>query len=120
MLPSPCTDMTGNLTRRNFLAAAAAAFVRAQSAPELILDIHQHVLYNGRTKDQLLAHQWEHQITTTVLLPGEGWMLHILGVNRERDGLQAEHPCRFVRFAYANPAESHTRDVLSADNRRGS
>src|SRR5213592_3321612 len=119
MLPSPCTDMTGNLTRRNFLSAAAAAFVRAQSVPELILDIHQHVLYNGRTKDQLLAHQLEHQITTTVLLPGEGWMLPILGGNRECAGFQAEHPGRFVRFACSDPAESRTPDVLRGDIRRG-
>ncbi len=119
MLPSPCRDMTGNLTRRNFLAAAAAAFVRAQSAPELILDIHQHVLYNGRTKEQLLAHQLEHQITTTVLLPGEGWMLPILGGNRECAGFQAEHPGRFVRFACSDPAESRTPDVLRGNIRRG-
>jgi predicted TIM-barrel fold metal-dependent hydrolase len=111
--------MTANLTRRDFLAAAAAAFVPAQRAPEPILDIHQHVLYNGRTKEQLLAHQLEHQITTTVLLPGEGWMLPILGGNRECAAFQAEHPDRFVRFACSDPAESRTPDVLRGNIRRG-
>ena len=111
--------MTANLTRRDFLAAAAAAFLPAQGAPEPILDIHQHVLYNGRTKEQLLAHQLEHQITTTVLLPGEGWMLPILGGNRECAGFQAEHPGRFVRFACSDPAESRTPDVLRGNIGRG-
>lgn len=66
-------------TRREFLAgtglllAGAALPVQAgllsPSAPEPVIDIHQHTDYHGLTTDQLVAHQRTMGITTTILLP---------------------------------------------------
>ncbi len=36
---------------------------------EPIIDIHQHTNYLGRTDDELLAHQYNMGVTTTILLP---------------------------------------------------
>ncbi|HLB90308.1 MAG TPA: amidohydrolase family protein [Terriglobales bacterium] len=84
-----------------------------------LLDLHQHTHYNGRSDTELLAHQAFHRVTTTVLLPGDGWMLSVLGDNASCAALQAEYPERFVRFACANVAESRTPDVLRGNLRRG-
>lgn len=100
-------------------AAVGAALLRVQVADERIIDIHQHVLYSGRTTEQLLAHQTQHRITTTVLLPGEGWMLKVLGGNRDCAAFQAANSERFVRFACADPAESRAIDVLRGNIQRG-
>lgn len=109
--------------RRLFLgrlpALGAAAFLPLQGSGEPILDLHQHVLYNGRTMEQLLAHQKQHRITTTVLLPGDGWMLPVTGGNRECARFQAAHPEGFVRFACSDPAESRAIDVLRGNLQRG-
>ena len=65
------------LSRRQFLAAGSL-FALAASVPgcatleashEPIIDIHQHVLYSGRTNEVLLAHQRAMGISTTILLP---------------------------------------------------
>src|SRR5574341_54644 len=50
----------------------------AQDAPEPILDLHQHTPYNYRPRDLVLAHQDQHHVKSTVILPGEGWMLKII------------------------------------------
>jgi len=63
------------LSRREFLGVAttsllgAASVIGAESAPEPIIDIHQHTNYSGRTNAQLIAHQKALGVTTTVLLP---------------------------------------------------
>ena len=74
------------LSRREFLATSAVAFVGANiafAAPEAepIIDIHQHTNYGGvrdkafkqiqpgRTDEQLTAHQRAMGVTTTILLP---------------------------------------------------
>ncbi len=111
------------LRRRDFLSAisalATAPLFSAPTAAQPILDIHQHTRYIGRSNQQLLAHQALHGITTTVLLPGEGWMLSIVGGNRDCAALEAEHPEGFVRFTCSDPAESRTPDVLRGNIGRG-
>jgi len=76
-------------SRREFLATSAAALAStsftfaadAKTAPEPIIDIHQHTNYGGgrdgkfkqihpaRSHEQLLAHQRNMGATTTILLP---------------------------------------------------
>ena len=115
--------INSNRSRREFLAdvpvLAAAAFWQAPASVEPILDIHQHILYSGRTPDQTLAHQMHYGIKTTVLLPGAGWLVAVAGTNRDATAFQAQHPDRFVTFASSDPAESRTLDVLRGHIKRG-
>ena len=112
-----------NLTRRRFLGvlpvAAAAAGDLALAASEPILDLHQHTNYEGRSDAELIAHQAYHRVTTTVLLPGEGWMLSQVGDNASCAALEHDYPNLFVRFACSDAAESRTPDVLRGNIRRG-
>ena len=80
--------MSKNNSRREFikissLAGAGVAFTVGQpffkdndsknankkASEEAIIDIHQHTNYLGRTDDELLTHQRNMGITTTILLP---------------------------------------------------
>jgi uncharacterized protein len=112
-----------NLTRRDFLrtvpALTAVPLLAKSAGTEPILDLHQHTNYSGRTNEQLVAHQMRHQVTTTVLLPGEGWMLSELGDNASCAALQADYPNLFLRFACADVAESRAIDVLRGNVHRG-
>jgi len=112
-----------NLTRRRFLAAlpvaAAAAADRTLATSEPILDLHQHTQYEGRSDAELIAHQAYHRVTTTVLLPGDGWMLSVLGDNTTCAALERDYPELFVRFACSDAAESRTPDVLRGNIHRG-
>ncbi|MCI0419863.1 MAG: amidohydrolase [Acidobacteria bacterium] len=112
-----------NLSRRQFLGAACvftlAHPLSAQDAPEPILDLHQHTPYNKRPRELVLVHQEQHRIKTTVILPGEGWMLKIIGGNRECADFQAAHSDRYVKFTSADPAESRALDVLRGNIQRG-
>jgi len=112
-----------NLSRRQFLQVAGAFTVvhslQSQDTLEPILDLHQHTPYNNRPRDLVLAHQDQHRVKTTVMLPGEGWMLKIIGGNRECAAFQAANSDRYVRFASADPAESRTVDVLRGNIQRG-
>lgn len=117
-------DTPPKLSRRGFLATGssllAGAAVSANPAPaEPLLDIHQHTNYVGRSDQQLVAHQAYHEVTTTVLLPGAGWMLSELGDNASCAHLQADYPEMFVRFACSDVAESSTVDVLRGNVHRG-
>jgi uncharacterized protein len=111
------------LNRRGFLGALSLLAVTEglpSPAPEgPILDIHQHTNYLGRTDQQLVAHQAYHQVTTSVLLPGAGWMDSIVGNNASCAKLQADYPDMFVRFACSDVAESRTVDVLRGNVHRG-
>ena len=110
-------------SRRQFLQMAGAfavtSSIRAQELPAPILDLHQHAPYNNRPRDLVLAHQDQHRVTTTVMLPGEGWMLKIIGGNRECAAFQAAHADRYIRFTSADPDESRAFDVLRGNIRRG-
>jgi predicted TIM-barrel fold metal-dependent hydrolase len=112
-----------NLSRRQFLLIAGALSVthtfQGQESQEPILDLHQHTPYNNRLRDLVLAHQEQHRVKTTVMLPGEGWMLKIIGGNRECAAFQDAHADRYVRFASADPAESRAVDVLRGNILRG-
>ncbi len=111
------------ITRREFMAtgvsAAAASLIARTSPGEPLLDLHQHTHYVGRTDEELIAHQAFHGVTTTVLLPGAGWMLSEVGDNASCAALQAKHPELFVRFACSDVAESRTPDVLRGNVQRG-
>jgi predicted TIM-barrel fold metal-dependent hydrolase len=112
-----------NLSRRQFLQIAGSLTVThtflGQESQEPILDLHQHTPYNNRLRDLVLAHQEQHRVKTTVMLPGEGWMLKIIGGNRECASFQAAHADRYVRFASADPVESRAIDVLRGNIQRG-
>ncbi len=64
-------DRLSRLSRRAFLAAAAAPLLLAGKEPGdgPIIDIHQHTNYSGRSNEALVAHQRRMGITRTVLLP---------------------------------------------------
>lgn len=111
-------------TRREFLGTLAALAVpnllaSAQGEPERILDFHQHTKYQGRSDQELLDHQTYHNISTTVLLPGDGWMLSIVGDNASCAAFAAQRPGQFVRFACADPARSDAADALRENIRQG-
>ena len=111
------------LRRRNFLKAvsalpAAVPFLSAQDSAPLI-DIHQHTRYQGRSDEQLLAHQAYNRVTKTILLPGEGWMLSVVGDNSSCAALEARYPSQFRRFTCSDPAESRTADLVGGNIRRG-
>ncbi|MEO9004224.1 MAG: amidohydrolase family protein [Ginsengibacter sp.] len=72
--------MKKNYSRRDFMANASiflagtslklnglAGIVESKKEP--IIDIHQHIYYNARTDEEMLAHQRAMGITTTFLLP---------------------------------------------------
>jgi predicted TIM-barrel fold metal-dependent hydrolase len=75
----PSQRHAGSISRREALTASSLALlgltihgVAAAESPapaEPIIDIHQHVGYNGRPDDVLLAHQRAMGVTTTILLP---------------------------------------------------
>ncbi|MGH9328453.1 MAG: amidohydrolase family protein [Terriglobia bacterium] len=104
-----------DLSRRKFLAAsagvAAVPLLPASVPPEPILDLHQHTFYMGRSNQQLIAHQQYNGVTITNLLPGDGWMLSIVGGNADCARLQAQYPEKFVRFACADPVEGRMLDL---------
>jgi len=112
-----------NLSRREFLATASVLTLSgsfaAQENPEPILDLHQHTPYNNRPRDLVLTHQEQHRVKTTVILPGEGWMLKIIGGNRDSAAFEAAHADHYVRFTSADPAESRAIDVLRGNLKRG-
>ncbi|HUU12310.1 MAG TPA: amidohydrolase family protein [Terriglobia bacterium] len=122
----------GRLSRREFLRAmalsaagpwprgfGAAAGRQGPPAGEPVIDLHQHDLYFDRTREQLLAHQAAHGVTTTVLLAGEGWMRKEVGGNAECEETAEVCADKFVRFASSDPAESRTADVLRGNVSRG-
>ncbi|MBM3803142.1 MAG: amidohydrolase [Acidimicrobiia bacterium] len=112
-----------DLSRRRFLQVASAFAVarvpQEQKAPDPLLDLHQHTPFNNRPRDLVLNHQAHHRVKTTVILPGEGWMLKIVGGNRDCAAFQAAHAGQFVRFASADPAESRAIDFLRGNIERG-
>ena len=96
-------------TRRAFLQSTATAIAGAAlgshaapaPAPELIIDIHQHTNYAGRTEAQLLRHQQIMGVTTTVLLPAGRWygLDAKCGGNDSVRDLARAHRDKFVFFA---------------------
>jgi predicted TIM-barrel fold metal-dependent hydrolase len=101
------------LSRRSFLAGAAAAPVLAQNA-EPIIDIHQHTNYSGRSDEELIRHQREMGIAKTVLLPaGSKYGLAAdCGGNDTVVALARQLPKEYVYFANELPDIPETRPVI--------
>lgn len=86
------------LTRRSFLATAAAPLLHAG---EPIIDIHQHTNYLKRSDAELVAHQRKMGVTRTVLLPAGsryGLAAEAFG-NDSVVALAKQFPGEFVYFA---------------------
>jgi uncharacterized protein len=101
------------LTRRGFLAAAAALPLSAQ-AREPVIDIHQHTNYSGRTDEELIRHQRAMGISRTVLLPaGSKYGLAAgCGGNDTVVALARRLPKEYVFFANELPDIPETRPVI--------
>lgn len=107
------------VTRRQFLAASlsTAAAVRihsAESAPEPIIDIHQHTDYSGRTDEQMIAHQRKMGVTHTILLPaGRFFNLEAMASGNDRVMEVAKRlPNEYSFFANEVPYLSDAADVI--------
>ena len=99
------------ISRRDFLRTTAVALgsvsvshrLLAASPPaEPIIDVHQHILYLGRTDDVLIAHQRTMGVATSVLLPSGDRGKGHPGGSGEHGGVVAlsrRHPGEFVFFA---------------------
>ena len=116
---NPSKTRRGRFTRREFLAASSVAALGAAASgcatcrggggghTDPIIDIHQHVAYNARPDDVLLAHQRAMGITTTILLPAGTPVSRPSTHDGKSNGLAAkaagnEACCRFAR---AHPKE---------------
>ena len=92
-------------SRREFLITAGALCATTcagqETAPEPIIDIHQHTNYSGRTNAQLIAHQKAMGVTHTILLPaGRLYGLDAqCGGNQTVVDLAKEHPGQYWYFA---------------------
>lgn len=96
------------------LAGFAASI--AADAPEEIIDIHQHINFNGRRNPEFLAHQKAMGVSKTVLLPAGTEMARASTHAGKSNGLAArvfgteaaarfaaEHPESFVYFCNEVP-----------------
>jgi uncharacterized protein len=100
------------ISRRGFLAAAAALPLNAQAEP--VIDIHQHTNYSGRTDEELVRHQRAMGIARTVLLPaGSKYGLAAgCGGNDTVVALARRLPKEYVYFANELPDIPETRPVI--------
>src|SRR5215813_3267325 len=100
-----------SLTRRSFLATAAAPLLRAADP---IIDLHQHTHYSGRSDADLIAHQRTMGIARTVLLPAGskyGLAADAWG-NDSVVALAKAHPKEYVYFANELPDIPETKTVI--------
>lgn len=104
--------MADTLTRRSFLAAAAAPLLAAPADP--IIDIHQHTNYAGRSDDELIQHQRDLGISRTVLLPaGSKYGLAAeCGGNDTVLAIARRLPKEYVFFANELPDIPEAKTVL--------
>ena len=113
-------------TRRDFMTGVAAAAVsvsnscrNATSLDPLLLDIHQHVLFGDRPEQKLVLHQDVLAVTTTVLLPGDGWMHVQLAGNDECWSHLKAHPRGYVTFCNVDPEREDAQQVLRTHLKKG-
>jgi predicted TIM-barrel fold metal-dependent hydrolase len=101
------------LSRRELLAAAAAAPLAAQSS-EPIIDIHQHTNYTGRSDEELIRHQREMGVAKTILLPaGSKYGLAAdCGGNDTVVNIARRLPKEYVYFANELPDIPEARPVI--------
>jgi uncharacterized protein len=95
-------------SRRTFLGIATTALAHAE---EIIIDIHQHTKYHGRTDHILFAHQRNMGISKTVLLPA-GSENGDPGGNSTAVAFANAHPERYVFFANAVPDSAEAKSVI--------
>ncbi len=80
---------------------------------ELIIDIHQHLNYSGRTDDQLITHQRAMGITSTLLLPAGRPVNYGATYYGFSNGLQAEAAGNEACYTFAI---KHAKEFLFAAN----
>ena len=111
------------IPRREFLIRGSAAAVSLPlvalgrgktraAAPIPILDIHQHPHFDKRSVKLLMVHQRFHNVTTTVLLPGDGWMYRRMSGNDEAWSHVRMHPDEIVTFCNVDPEREDAVQVL--------
>jgi predicted TIM-barrel fold metal-dependent hydrolase len=108
------------LTRREFLLTTATAALAQSSAPEPVIDIHQHTDYSGRTDEQMFAHQRKMGVTHTILLPAGRFFG--LDANASGNDRVQEVARRFPKeFFFANevPYLSEARETITAGIKAG-
>jgi len=105
--------MSGDVTRRTFLAGSSLALlgltVQGEAQADPIIDIHQHLNYSGRSDDALLAHQRAMGATTTVLLPAGRSVAMPSTHQGVANGLQAEAHGNERCFQFAAAHDSSFR-----------
>src|SRR5436190_20349465 len=106
---SPSVISRREFVTRSTLMICGAAIVapNAESAPEPVIDIHQHLGYSGRPDDVLLAHQRAMGISTTILLPAGRNVNTPSTHDGVSNGLQAQclgnEACRQFAKAHGKP-----------------
>ena len=106
------------VSRRSWLAAAAGASLAgltAEGKEEIrIIDIHQHTNYNGRSDEELLAHQRSMGVAKTIMLPAGHKPTPDLTVGTTETcvNIARNHPKEFVYFGNELPDISTTQETL--------
>jgi uncharacterized protein len=106
------------VSRRALLySAAGAAFagLAADANEEIrVIDIHQHTNYNGRSDEQLVAHQHSMGVTKTIMLPAGHRPTPDLTVGSTETcvNIARNHPKDFVYFGNELPDIPTTREAL--------
>ena len=131
------------LSRRAFLASTVAVVACGCSAtggsepttppgPEPVIDVHQHLPFQGRTGAELLTHQERMGVTHTVLLPSgspvvrpsthmgkSNGLLVGVGPNRTAAAFARRHPGRVWFFANEVPDLPGARDEIEKYLKQG-
>ena len=106
------------VSRRAFLSAAAGAALTcpaAEGKDEIrVIDIHQHTNYNGRSDEQLVAHQRNMGVTKTIMLPAGHKPTPDLTVGATETcvNIARNYPKEFVYFGNELPDIPTTREAL--------
>jgi uncharacterized protein len=100
------------VSRRRFLPALATPLLA--QPPEMIIDIHQHTTYSGRSDAELIAHQRRMGVAKTVLLPaGSKYGLAAgAGGNDTVVAIAKQHPTEYLFFANELPDIPEARPVI--------
>jgi predicted TIM-barrel fold metal-dependent hydrolase len=103
-----------NLSRRRLLVTLASVPLALGADGEPIIDIHQHTNYSGRSDEELIRHQREMGVTTTILLPaGSKYGLAAeAGGNDTVVAIARQLPKQYFFFANELPDIPETRRVL--------
>lgn len=110
-------------SRRKFIADTSCLIIGAtlkvkgaempEAKKEPIIDIHQHIHYHGRTDEQMLFHQREMGIATSILLPAGRPVNSASTHNGISNGLQAEAGENAECYLFA---QKHLKEFLFGAN----